>query len=63
MHKDKETPPLLAFPWFGAQFLSHSFLALERDPRFTVITKYDTKSIPMVDFMLIIFELQVFEQC
>ena len=40
MHKDKETPPLLAFPWFGAQFLSHSFLALERDPRFTFITKW-----------------------
>ncbi|SPP79988.1 Hypothetical predicted protein [Drosophila guanche] len=40
MHKDKETPPLLAFPWFGAQFLSHSFLALERDPRFTQITRY-----------------------
>ncbi|KAH8281613.1 hypothetical protein KR054_001771 [Drosophila jambulina] len=40
MHKDKETPPLLAFPWFGAQFLSHSFLALERDPRFSQITRY-----------------------
>ncbi|XP_054742725.1 uncharacterized protein LOC129247577 isoform X1 [Anastrepha obliqua] len=40
MHKDKETPPLLAFPWFGAQFLSHSFLALERDQRFTQITRY-----------------------
>ncbi|XP_055712868.1 uncharacterized protein LOC129807546 [Phlebotomus papatasi] len=39
MHKDKETPPLLAFPWFGAQFLSHSFLALERDSRFTQITR------------------------
>ncbi|GAB0093513.1 uncharacterized protein DMENIID0001_086630 [Sergentomyia squamirostris] len=40
MHKDKETPPLLAFPWFGAQFLSHSFLALERDSRFTQITRW-----------------------
>lgn len=40
MHKDKETPPLLAFPWFGAQFLSHSFLALERDSRFTHITRF-----------------------
>ncbi|XP_058122735.1 uncharacterized protein LOC131293659 [Anopheles ziemanni] len=40
MHKDKETPPLLAFPWFGAQFLSHSFLALERDTRFTQITRF-----------------------
>lgn len=39
MHKDKETPPLLAFPWFGAQFLSHSFLALERDHRFSQITR------------------------
>lgn len=40
MHRDKETPPLLAFPWFGAQFLSHSFLALERDSRFTQITRW-----------------------
>ncbi|KAJ8921104.1 hypothetical protein NQ315_015902 [Exocentrus adspersus] len=39
-HKDKETPPLLAFPWFGAQFLSHAFLALERDKRFTHITRF-----------------------
>lgn len=38
-HRDKETPPLLAFPWFGAQFLSHAFLALERDKRFTHITR------------------------
>ncbi|KAE8749708.1 hypothetical protein FOCC_FOCC003695 [Frankliniella occidentalis] len=28
-NRDKETPPLLAFPWIGAQFLSHAFLALE----------------------------------
>lgn len=40
-NKDKETPPLLAFPWFGSQFLSHAFLALERDNRFTQITKWD----------------------
>ena len=39
-NKDKETPPLLAFPWFGSQFLSHAFLALERDNRFTQITRY-----------------------
>lgn len=39
MNKDKETPPLLAFPWFGAQFLSHAFLALERDNRFTQVTR------------------------
>ncbi|KAL1124421.1 hypothetical protein AAG570_001049, partial [Ranatra chinensis] len=39
-HRDKETPPLLAFPWFGAQFLSHAFLTLERDPRFTHITRF-----------------------
>ncbi|KAL1490359.1 hypothetical protein ABEB36_013070 [Hypothenemus hampei] len=39
-HRDKETPPLLAFPWFGAQFLSHAFLALERDKRFTHITRF-----------------------
>ncbi|KAF7266317.1 hypothetical protein GWI33_020345 [Rhynchophorus ferrugineus] len=39
-HRDKETPPLLAFPWFGAQFLSHAFLALERDKRFFHITRF-----------------------
>ena len=39
-HKDKETPPLLAFPWFGAQFLSHAFLALERDRRFSHVTRF-----------------------
>lgn len=39
-HRDKETPPLLAFPWFGAQFLSHAFLALERDRRFAHITRF-----------------------
>jgi Fasciclin domain len=33
-------PPLLAFPWFGAQFLSHSFLALELDNRFKHATRY-----------------------
>lgn len=39
-HKDKETPPLLAFPWFGAQFLSHAFLALERQRQFSHITRF-----------------------
>ncbi|XP_060517009.1 transforming growth factor-beta-induced protein ig-h3 [Cylas formicarius] len=39
-NRDKETPPLLAFPWFGAQFLSHAFLALERDKRFKHITRF-----------------------
>lgn len=39
-HKDKETPPLLAFPWFGAQFLSHAFLALETNSNFTHITRF-----------------------
>ncbi|XP_054284150.1 transforming growth factor-beta-induced protein ig-h3-like [Macrosteles quadrilineatus] len=39
-HKDKETPPLLAFPWFGAQFLSHAFLALERTPHFSHVTRF-----------------------
>lgn len=39
-NKDKETPPLLAFPWFGAQFLSHAFLAIERDNRFNQITRF-----------------------
>jgi len=28
-NRDKETPPLVAFPWIGSQFLSHAFLALE----------------------------------
>ncbi|KAG5674940.1 hypothetical protein PVAND_004884 [Polypedilum vanderplanki] len=40
MNKDKETPPLLAFPWFNSQFLSHSFLALEKDNRFTQIARF-----------------------
>ncbi|XP_067003374.1 periostin [Anabrus simplex] len=39
-NKDKETPPLLAFPWFGSQFLSHAFLALEENPQFTQITRF-----------------------
>ncbi|KAK6622611.1 hypothetical protein RUM43_008453 [Polyplax serrata] len=39
-NKDKETPPLLAFPWFGAQFLSHAFLALERQRKFSHITRF-----------------------
>lgn len=39
-NKDKETPPLLAFPWFGAQFLSHAFLALERQRRFSHVTRF-----------------------
>lgn len=34
-HRDKETPPLLAFPWWNAQFLSHSYLALEKNSNFT----------------------------
>ncbi|KAL0274146.1 UNVERIFIED_CONTAM: hypothetical protein PYX00_006639 [Menopon gallinae] len=39
-NKDKETPPLLAFPWFGSQFLSHAFLALEKQRKFTHITRF-----------------------
>ncbi|GLH16155.1 Transforming growth factor-beta-induced protein ig-h3-like Protein [Gryllus bimaculatus] len=39
-NRDKETPPLLAFPWFGSQFLSHAFLALEENPQFTQITRF-----------------------
>ncbi|XP_059486008.1 uncharacterized protein LOC132202815 isoform X2 [Neocloeon triangulifer] len=31
---DKETPPLIAFPWWNAQFLSHSYLKLERNGSF-----------------------------
>jgi hypothetical protein len=40
-------PPLLAFPWFGAQFLSHSFLALELDNRF----KHATRSVKSTNRM------------
>ncbi|XP_049854558.1 transforming growth factor-beta-induced protein ig-h3 [Schistocerca gregaria] len=39
-NRDKETPPLLAFPWFGSQFLSHAFLALEEKEQFTHITRF-----------------------
>uniref|UniRef100_T1HD74 FAS1 domain-containing protein n=1 Tax=Rhodnius prolixus TaxID=13249 RepID=T1HD74_RHOPR len=39
-HRDKETPPLLAFPWFGSQFLSHAFLSIESDKRFMHITRF-----------------------
>lgn len=39
-NRDKETPPLLAFPWFGSQFLSHAFLALEKQRKFTHITRF-----------------------
>lgn len=38
-NRDKETPPLLAFPWIGAQFLSHAFLALE-EAGFTHATRF-----------------------
>nr|CAD7590216.1 unnamed protein product [Timema genevievae] len=40
-NRDKETAPLLAFPWMRSQFLSHAFLMLEKDPdRFTHITRF-----------------------
>ncbi|KAK9510263.1 hypothetical protein O3M35_005086 [Rhynocoris fuscipes] len=39
-HRDKETPPLLAFPWFGSQFLSHAFINIESDKRFMHITRF-----------------------
>nr|XP_018901841.1 PREDICTED: transforming growth factor-beta-induced protein ig-h3 [Bemisia tabaci] len=39
-HKDKETPPLLAFPWFGAQFLSHAYMSIEHHPNFTHIVRF-----------------------
>nr|CAD7571943.1 unnamed protein product [Timema californicum] len=40
-NRDKETAPLLAFPWMRSQFLSHAFLMLEEDPdRFTHITRF-----------------------
>jgi hypothetical protein len=49
-NKDKETPPLLAFPWFGSQFLSHAFLALERDNRFTQITRLEENPLRLNQF-------------
>lgn len=58
-NKDKETPPLLAFPWFGSQFLSHAFLALERDNNFTQITRLVNDSFSRVDnFLLILIFLR-----
>jgi len=36
---DKETPPLIAFPWWNAQFLSHAFLGLERNATFPSMEK------------------------
>ncbi|XP_069698147.1 periostin isoform X2 [Periplaneta americana] len=39
-NKDKETPPLLAFTWMNSQFISHAYLALQKDPRFTHVTRY-----------------------
>ncbi|XP_024084217.1 periostin [Cimex lectularius] len=39
-HRDKETPPLLAFPWFGSQFLSHTFLSIESMKGFSHITRF-----------------------
>ncbi|KAJ1530801.1 hypothetical protein ONE63_005650 [Megalurothrips usitatus] len=40
-NRDKETPPLLAFPWIGAQFLSHAFLALEEAGKgFAHVTRF-----------------------
>ncbi|PSN48007.1 hypothetical protein C0J52_18582 [Blattella germanica] len=39
-NKDKETPPLLAFTWMNSQFISHAYLALQQDSRFTHMTRY-----------------------
>ena len=40
MHnRDKETPPLIAFPWWNAQFLSHAFLGLESNATFPSMEK------------------------
>lgn len=55
-NKDKETPPLLAFPWFGSQFLSHAFLTLERDNRFTQITRYDGRLRGLVSLRFLPFQ-------
>ena len=39
-NKDKETPPLLAFTWMNSQFMSYAYLALQKDSRFTHMTRY-----------------------
>ncbi|CAB3366531.1 Hypothetical predicted protein [Cloeon dipterum] len=36
---DKETPPLIAFPWWNAQFLSHAFLSLDKNGTFPSIER------------------------
>lgn len=39
-NRDKETPPLLAYTWMNSPFISHAYLALQKDPRFTYITQH-----------------------
>jgi hypothetical protein len=39
-NRDKETPPLLAYTWMNSPFISHAYLALQKDSRFTHITRY-----------------------
>ncbi|XP_063229791.1 uncharacterized protein LOC134534960 isoform X2 [Bacillus rossius redtenbacheri] len=40
-NRDKETAPLIAFPWMRSQFLSHAFLALEKQPvGFAHVTRF-----------------------
>ncbi|XP_021939131.1 transforming growth factor-beta-induced protein ig-h3 isoform X2 [Zootermopsis nevadensis] len=39
-NRDKETPPLLAYTWMNSPFISHAYLALQKDPRFTYVTQH-----------------------
>lgn len=39
-NRDKETPPLLAYTWMNSPFISHAYLALQKDSRFTHVTRY-----------------------
>jgi hypothetical protein len=39
-NRDKETPPLLAYTWMNSPFISHAYLALQTDSRFTLVSHY-----------------------
>lgn len=39
-NRDKETPPLLAYTSVNSLFFSHAYLALQKDSRFTYVTRY-----------------------
>ncbi|XP_065581271.1 uncharacterized protein LOC136040842 isoform X3 [Artemia franciscana] len=40
VHKDKETAPLVTFPWYNSQFLSHVFTELEGRDDFNLLVEY-----------------------